>query len=51
MDLDVWGLILQELDIKDFLTMYLISKEFTNFALNQKLNKKWIIRLKPENNP
>ena len=49
MNLDVWGLVLQELDTKDFLTMYLISKEFTNYALNQKLNKKWIIKLNPEN--
>ena len=49
MDLDVWGLVLQELDTKDFLTMYMISKEFTNYALNQKLNKKWIIKAKYEN--
>ena len=49
MDMDIWGLVLQELDTKDFLTMYLISKEFTNYALTQKLNKKWIIKVKTEN--
>ena len=31
MDPDIWGLVLQKLHTKTFLTMYLISKEFTNY--------------------
>lgn len=49
MDKDIWCLVLQNLNTKEFLTMYMISKEFTKYALNQKLNKKWIIKVKTEN--